>query len=466
MAQKLQSYLVATEYFLGHRIIQNVDSNCDTYTTLLKLCPYLSKFLLKTLDESIDPLRLSAIRGLEFLIEYLGCTINLHLPLILKQIVLTYPQSQGTIGSEQNYNDTLSSQNEQSSSNRAQQLQHAHQQHAFGSQSHLNTQQSAQQRVMFDMYHRLLDSFLNLLASASSQILKSIFNDVILHQIFSVELNTDLRLYLLKISEKIISICQGDLQVTPGFITSVVQLVQHSQSEASQLVRQNVAILWENMKQKLIINLDVANLNKLIEVLVEGIYQAAEQENSSQQQQNQHAGHLQHFSQQQGRTSGAGSTFEYLIELIAIIVSRDKRPQQSLPPNYAKYQRKLEQSEELLNARLLIKPLVVWIDVILQNPTKLEDFKRAWTVLVDIINTLPKPQETTQEIAIPILGRVLKYMESASPSQTMLNFLIASAVSRKCRVGMPVCACVCWVRSCVCQLGITHDGTYARPARL
>ena len=78
VAQKLKAYQLATEYFLGHRILAHLalDSSYDTYTSLLKLCPYLCKFLLKTLDETVDPLRIAAIRGLEFLIEYLGCTIN------------------------------------------------------------------------------------------------------------------------------------------------------------------------------------------------------------------------------------------------------------------------------------------------------------------------------------------------------------------------------------------------------
>jgi hypothetical protein len=77
LTAKVSAYQHATECFLGHRLVAGVaEANCDTYTVLLRLCPHLCKFLLKTLEETIDPLRVAAVRGLEFMIEYLGCTIS------------------------------------------------------------------------------------------------------------------------------------------------------------------------------------------------------------------------------------------------------------------------------------------------------------------------------------------------------------------------------------------------------
>ncbi len=87
------------EYFLGYKLClgseETLEQSYDAYTILLKLSPFLGKFLLKALDESIDPLRSAAIRGLEFMIEYLGCTLNSQIPQILKQVVLTYPLGSG-----------------------------------------------------------------------------------------------------------------------------------------------------------------------------------------------------------------------------------------------------------------------------------------------------------------------------------------------------------------------------------
>lgn len=83
--------------------------------------------------------------------------------------------------------------------------------------------QQQQQKFIADMYHRLLECFANLVASASSQILRSIFNDVIVAYLFHNQLSVELKLYLYKISEKIISICQGDLNLTPYFIQNMIQ---------------------------------------------------------------------------------------------------------------------------------------------------------------------------------------------------------------------------------------------------
>ena len=59
---------------------------------------------------------------------------------------------------------------------------------------------------MTDLYNHLLESFLNVLASASSYILRKIFNDVV-KILFDNEINIDLRIYLIRISEKILAIC-------------------------------------------------------------------------------------------------------------------------------------------------------------------------------------------------------------------------------------------------------------------
>jgi hypothetical protein len=64
----------------------------------------------------------------------------------------------------------------------------------------INTQTSSNQRQIFDLYHRLLDCFINLLASASSQILRSIFHDVIMAHLFNNDLASEVRVYIIKIS--------------------------------------------------------------------------------------------------------------------------------------------------------------------------------------------------------------------------------------------------------------------------
>ena len=87
--QKIQALVRATEYFSGKKI-PTLDLNIhdmDIYTVLLKIFPILSKFLIETLFESLEPLMIAAIKILEFFIEHLGCTMGKYLPIILKSIL-------------------------------------------------------------------------------------------------------------------------------------------------------------------------------------------------------------------------------------------------------------------------------------------------------------------------------------------------------------------------------------------
>lgn len=51
----------------------------------------MAKFLLSTLEENFEPLKIAAIKGLEFLIENLGCSLDNLLPKILLKIIENYP---------------------------------------------------------------------------------------------------------------------------------------------------------------------------------------------------------------------------------------------------------------------------------------------------------------------------------------------------------------------------------------
>jgi hypothetical protein len=70
-----------------------------------------------------------------------------------------------------------------------------------------------------------LESFLNVLASASSHILRVLFIDVIYPVLFNKFMNADLRVYILRISEKILAICQGDLKLPINFFSNMITLV-------------------------------------------------------------------------------------------------------------------------------------------------------------------------------------------------------------------------------------------------
>lgn len=64
-----------------------------------------------------------------------------------------------------------------------------------------------------------------MLASASSHILRILFIDVIYPILFNKIMNSELRIYILRISEKILAICQGDLKLPINFFSSMINLV-------------------------------------------------------------------------------------------------------------------------------------------------------------------------------------------------------------------------------------------------
>lgn len=86
-------------------------------------------------------------------------------------------------------------------------------------------------------YNHILESILQLINSASSFLLKQIFEQVLQQQIFmgpydtirgmqaSKQLSTDLRVYLIKMSDKIMNICQGDIKIQQKFLNDLMKTI-------------------------------------------------------------------------------------------------------------------------------------------------------------------------------------------------------------------------------------------------
>jgi hypothetical protein len=58
-----------------------------------------------------------------------------------------------------------------------------------------------------------LDTYISVLSSISSHILHQLFYEVIIPTITSQQSSSDVKIYAIKIAEKIITICQGDLVI-------------------------------------------------------------------------------------------------------------------------------------------------------------------------------------------------------------------------------------------------------------
>ena len=61
--------------------------------------------------------------------------------------------------------------------------------------------------LMNSVVNHFFENYLNVLTSASSLVLREIFNDILIHELFIEAKNEQLRIYMFRIAEKIISIC-------------------------------------------------------------------------------------------------------------------------------------------------------------------------------------------------------------------------------------------------------------------
>jgi len=71
----------------------------------------------------------------------------------------------------------------------------------------------------------VLDTYISVLSSISSHILHQLFYEVIIPTITSPSISADVKIFAIKIAEKIITICQGDLILVKSsleyFLTTV-----------------------------------------------------------------------------------------------------------------------------------------------------------------------------------------------------------------------------------------------------
>jgi hypothetical protein len=66
----------------------------DEYTTMVKILPYMLKFTIKCMDNSIhnrEIVIVSALRNIQFILETQGCSLDSAMIFILKALFKNYP---------------------------------------------------------------------------------------------------------------------------------------------------------------------------------------------------------------------------------------------------------------------------------------------------------------------------------------------------------------------------------------
>jgi len=74
----------------------------------------------------------------------------------------------------------------------------------------------------------VIDKYISVLSSISSHILHQIFYNLLCKNISDAQVSNDLKLSLIKICDKIISICQGDIILSQQSLDMLIQLNSHS----------------------------------------------------------------------------------------------------------------------------------------------------------------------------------------------------------------------------------------------
>ena len=155
-----------------------------------------------------------------------------------------------------------------------------------------------------NLFNNLLETYISVLSSISSHILHQIFYEVVvpclinqpfeedkvlfeqmdqeeqmIHQEYSAEVKT----YAVKIAEKIITICQGDLVMSSSLLDTLVKAqsaLSHKQrleaSNATELLRSQMKNLWASIRTKVFTNYSMKGFKQLIEWLVKKMSQLAQ----------------------------------------------------------------------------------------------------------------------------------------------------------------------------------------------
>lgn len=226
--EKIYSFKRATELYLGMFVEPNEFEKQeyyyeDVHSTLTKIAPFLIKMLLDLVKHEEQEIHLAALRGVEFLLEKLGCTLDSYMIDILRNVVIIYPKKKAI----DIINEPLShspsevfppfDQSDNTDKTPKHQRKDA-KSHDFEKSKGIKAQAIKVKNTLdlsFKASKRLiqviLDKYVSVLSSISSNILHQIFFDLLVKTLSDSKESNELKILLIKIAEKIISICQGDL---------------------------------------------------------------------------------------------------------------------------------------------------------------------------------------------------------------------------------------------------------------
>ena len=214
------------------------------------------------------------------------------------------------------------------------------------------------------IYNNLLESYLSVLSSLSSQILHQVFYEVISTHIFVGDLAPELKVYLLKIAEKIIAICQGDLLLIPN-------LMQMLTAPGEKLMA-SAQTLW--LRSKIFPNYPP-----------------------------------------KGRMASRETILSILLDIISLLASDKMQEEKSLIRVKA---------QDCIEMYILVNPLLFWLDFALESESRLPLFRLLWDTLSQVLTYLKDTVDLDfSNLLLPMIGKVNEHCKHSTPSLPMLKFL-------------------------------------------
>lgn len=123
---------------------------------------------------------------------------------------------------------------------------------------------------------------MSVLSSISSHILHQIFYNLLVKYLHDTQIAIEMKLSLIKIAEKIISICQGDIILTPSNLDSLLTL---NQLGVEGFGNSGVS-LWQNIRTKILVNYSLKGMTEIVSWLVEQFVSMSEKDNLGSKEMN------------------------------------------------------------------------------------------------------------------------------------------------------------------------------------
>ena len=388
--EKLKAFTRAIKLSLGNTVSpSNIStpttySNEDVYTFLIHFHPNLLQLLLSLLSDKAEFIKVAAIKSLDFVIENMGCSLGESVITILKTILNTYP-STTEITTDLPKPATFKA-----------------------IKDNLITIQIPPHNKLISHFNHLLETFGNVLNSVSSQYLHNIFYDIVLPKTYGTNLAPEIRIILLEITERIISICQGDLIPSSVFLNGVLKDLSSGNKKLATAAQN----LWQCIKTKLCPNCEKQCRKQLVQWIKENMIEISNKMHTD-------------IASKETIEEDAMLKFDVYIEIACILLADKSTEEIPNPLVITKGENKMDYYE-------LLNPLLYWMNFSIGSEERQDLFNKIWNCITLLLKDMKDALNIDSSFLIEsLLKRIKDYCKHSSPSVSMLKLLLAILQSFK-----------------------------------